>query len=201
MILNLFINSRFVSRNKIAIKKKNPLLNVVGIISLMLMISFVSLSVQAKSIKKDALVYASNYFGYSAAQDILLGADVNKSLEKMGRSDFKFMGKGQQNGVLQSGYISIKPNFLMATISREVNSQSVISVNFTKIDTDIPYSKIKYLAFDSRTDGKGKNKVKTFYMGDGAANGIPIRHLLQESAEFSGAEYKQITWLYAVNYK
>jgi hypothetical protein len=162
---------------------------------------FFALDVEAKSIKKNALNYASDYFGYFLATDILSGSDIKNSLVKTGRDDFKLMGEGEQNQIHQMGFLSLSPNFMMVTISRNVNSGSMISVGVTKIDADIPYSDIKYLAFDSRTDGAGKNKVKTFYMGDSSAKGIPIRHLIQENSQFTDGDYKQITWLFGVNYK
>jgi hypothetical protein len=168
---------------------------------LMLSILFVSWSVEAKQIKKDAVDYAENYFSLGLAKNLFGGADIPTALGKTSRNDFKFIGEGEKNGVKQSGYLSNQPDFLMVTISKQSNSNNILSVNITKIDTDIPVSKIKYLAFDSRTDGKGKNKVKTLYMGDGSINGIPIRHLLQETSQYTRGDYKQITWMYAVNYK
>ena len=167
---------------------------------LMLPILLVSWSVEAKQINKDALAYAENYFSLSLAKNLFAGADISNALSRTSRNDFKFIGEGEENGVKQSGYLSIKPHFLMVTISKESNSNNILSVNVTRIDTDIPASKIKYLAFDSRTDGKGKNKVRTLYMGDGSINGIPIRHLLQETSQYTQGDYKQVTWMYAVNY-
>lgn len=183
----------------IGCKKQRRAEKIIFSILVILLISIFTWGAEAKSIKKDAITYAEDYFSLNLARNLFRGADISAALGKMSRSDFRFLGEGQQNGVNQSGYLSLQPDFLMVTISRNAGSRDILSVNVTRIDTDVPFSKIKYLAFDSRTDGKGKNKVKTLYMGEGSINGIPIKHLLQETSHFTQGDYKQVTWMYAVN--
>ena len=166
-----------------------------------ILISISAGHVEAKEINQNAVSYAEDYFNLNLAEDLFGGIKISTALKKTNRSDFKFLGEGQQDAVKQIAYLSLKPDFMMVTVSKIVTSDDILSVNITKLDTDIPFSKIKYLAYDSITGGKGKNKLRTFYMGEGFINGMPIKHLLQETSQYTQGDYKQVTWMYAVNYK
>ena len=127
-----------------------------------ILISISAGHVEAKEINQNAVSYAEDYFNLNLAEDLFGGIKISTALKKTNRSDFKFLGEGQQDGVKQIAYLSLKPDFMMVTVSKIVTSDDILSVNITKLDTDIPFSKIKYLAYDSITGGKGKNKLRTF---------------------------------------
>jgi len=73
-----------------------------------------------------------------------------------------------------------------------------MGVSVTRIDKDVPFSDIKYQAFDSSSSGSGKNKAMIFFMGDGSSGGLSVRHLIQETGQYTGGNYSQVSWLYTL---
>jgi hypothetical protein len=168
------------------------------IIAIFALASIYSTSVQAKDIQSKAIDLASDYFLYATALQLLGGKDTQKSLNSTGRKDWRFLGRGEQGGVRQSAYLSLSPQFLMVTISKSQANNSLLGISVTRIDKDIPFSDIKYLAFKSSSSGSGKSKTTVFYMGDSSSGGVPIRHLMQETGQYTGADYTQVSWLYTI---
>ena len=158
-----------------------------------ILISISAGHVEAKEINQNAVSYAEDYFNLNLAEDLFGGIKISTALKKTNRSDFKFLGEGQQDGVKQTAYLSLKPDFMMVTVSKIVTSDDILSVNITKLDTDIPFL-FRFVSFET-------SKLRTFYMGECFINGMPIKHLLQETSQYTQGDYKQVTWMYAVNYK
>ena len=104
-----------------------------------ILISISAGHVEAKEINQNAVSYAEDYFNLNLAEDLFGGIKISTALKKTNRSDFKFLGEGQQDGVKQIAYLSLKPDFMMVTVSKIVTSDDILSVNITKLDTDIPF--------------------------------------------------------------
>ena len=155
---------------------------------------------QANEVRSKAINMASDHFFYSVAMKLLRGSDTKQTLNNSGRKDWRYLGQGQQGTVSQSAYLSLSPQFTMITVSKSASTNELLGVSVTRLDKDIPFSDIKYLAFKSSSSGSGDTQIKVFYMGDSSNEGIPIRHLIQETNEITGGDYSQVSWLYNVKY-
>ena len=154
--------------------------------------------VQAKDLREKANEFAHDYFMYESAIELFRGKQVSEVLRNSGRADWRFLGEMKQSGVEQAAHLSLSPDFMMLTLSKAPGTGKLLAISVTRNDIDVPFKEIKYLAFESSSSGSGKSKVRTFFMGDASKKGLPMRHFLQESAEFTGGEYKQVSWLYAI---
>ena len=171
---------------------------VLVLLSFLVTLSVSTSFADARSIKSKSLEFASDYFAYPTAMELLSGQKIDAALKQTGRNDFQFLGEGTQGPVTQSAYLSLKPQFMMITVSRSAGSGQLMGVSVTRIDNDVPFSDIKYQAFDSSSSGSGKNKAMIFFMGDGSSGGVSVRHLIQETGQYTGGNYSQVSWLYTL---
>ena len=157
-----------------------------------IILSFFSVtSAFSKSIQKDAKEIGFSYFELEAVGKLLRTNNDDVLLSLMQRK-FKKMGPIRTQGGSQVAYISLKPDFLMATVQKS-KSDNIVWIGITKYEKQVPFKDLKYFAYDSRKISQEGLKGRMFFLGNGNIEGQNVKFILSTNS-FTESGEKQITW-------
>ena len=156
------------------------------------LLSFVGItSAFSKSIQIDAKEIGITHFELAAVGK-LLRSNNDEILTSLLQRKFKKMGPMPTPGGSQVAYISVTPDFLMATIQRS-KSDNIIWISITKYEKQVPFKDLKYFAYDSRKINQNGLKGRMFFLGNGNIEGQSVKFILSTNS-FTKSGQKQITW-------
>lgn len=157
-----------------------------------IILSFFSLSsAYSKSIQKDAKEIGFTYFELEAVGKLFRTNNEDVLVSLLQRK-FKKMGPVRTQGGSQVAYISLKPDFLMATVQRN-KSDDIIWIGITKYEKQVPFKDLKYFAFDSKKINQKGLNGRMFFLGNGNVEGQNVKFILSTNSFTENGE-KQITW-------
>ena len=161
-------------------------------IFIIILLSFLGTSSAfSKSIQQDAKEIGFNYFELESVGKLLRSNNDDILLTLLQRN-FKKMGPMQTPGGSQVAYISVAPDFLMATVQKG-NSNNIIWVSITKYEKQVPFTDLKYFAYDSKKVNQKGLKGRMFFLGNGNIEGQRVKFILSTNS-FTKSGQKQITW-------
>lgn len=141
----------------------------------------------SKSIQSDAKLIGINYFELEAVGKALRSNKTDILLTLLQRN-FKKMGPMKN----QTAYLSLKPDFLMATVQKG-KSGNILWISITKYEKQVPYKDLKYFAFDSRAIDERGIKGRMYFLGNGSIDGQNVKFILSTNS-FTTSGEKQVTW-------
>jgi hypothetical protein len=145
----------------------------------------------SKSVQKDAQQIGFSHFELEAVGKSLRSNNDNILISLLQRK-FKKMGPMKTSGGSQVAYISVTPDFLMATIQKS-KSDNIIWISITKYEKQVPFKDLKYFAYDSRKVNQKGLKGRMFFLGNGNIEGQSVKFILSTNS-FTQSGQKQITW-------
>jgi len=146
-------------------------------------------SADLKQINDQSIKASEEYFYKEFAYTLLDGVEIETASKVLfGVAPVAFGSVNATEGITQSAHMIPSRDFILVTLNTQSDIDKPFSVGITRYITEIPYEEIIYRAYDSKV----KNGRRTFYMGDGASNGIKVRNLV----EYAEQPERMATWMY-----